>query len=110
MKFKLAKTAYCAYLHSDGHAVIIHQERHPKAGSIQWAEIIEKIDAKCRFTGRIVFHNPYRDHRFRLCLNGASEIRASLPCHENGSDRTREMGLTICSFTIEFKDGSELYW
>lgn len=103
------KTAYCGYLYADGHAVIVHQQEHPKAGSIQWVEIFERVPCKCRFTGRIVFHNMKRDLKFKMAMQ-ASEVRCSAECTENGSDNTRKMGLRVGSFTIEMPNGEELYW
>lgn len=108
-QFKVSKTAHCGYIYSDGHVVILHKQRHPKAGEVAWVEIIERIDALCRFDGRIVFHDAGRDVRFQMAVN-AVELRASLPSVENGSDNTRKRGLRLCSFTIGFKDGTELYW
>jgi hypothetical protein len=109
MKIKINKSAHCGYLYADGHCVIIHQERHPKGGDIQWAEIFERVDVSCSFKGRIVFHYPNRDLRLKLACN-AHTIRSSAPSVDNGSDNTRKQGLEVCSFTIEFKDGTELYW
>lgn len=108
-KFQIKKTAYVAYLYADGHAVIVHREKHDKAGDVEWAEIIQKVDIHCAFEGRIVFHEPKRDQRFALALS-AYEVAASEPSTENGSENTRKHGMRIGSFTIRWKDSSELYW
>lgn len=108
-KIKIAKTAYVAYLYEDRHAVILHRERHENAGSVEWAEIYERLDCATMFDGRIVFHDVNRDLRFKLAC-GAYEVCASEPSMENGSDNTKKRNIRVCSFTIRFKDGTELYW
>ena len=109
MRIKIAKTAHCAYLYEDRHAVIVHKERHARAGDVEWVEIFERLDMTCQFDGRIVFHNVNRDLRFHLACN-AYEVCASEPSIQNGSDNTKRQSIECCSFTIRFKDGTELYW
>lgn len=109
MKIKIAKTAECAYVHSDGHVVIIHREKHPRAGEVEWAEIIEKIDTHCSFDGRIVFHHPRYDRRLQLALE-AYGISCNVPCLENGSDNSKRKGIEVGHFEIQFKDGVNLSW
>lgn len=109
MKPKLLKTAHCGYIYADGHAVILHESKHPQAGTVQWVEIFEKLDTHCNFEGRIVFHHPHYDRKLRLALE-AYALRVSKPSLENGSENTRHLGLRIGTFTVEFKDGAHLWW
>ena len=109
MKIKVAKTAYCGYIYADGHVVILHRERHPKAGEVEWVEIFEKIDTHCAFEGRIVFHNLGYERKFRLACE-AYTLRATVPSVSNGSDNTKKLGIAVGNFAIEFKDGADLLW
>lgn len=104
-----SKTAYCGYIYADGHAVLLHQESHPKAGEVQWAEIWEKLPVRCDFVGRIVFHNPRHDMRLALAVN-AERIRATEPSIDHGSENTKRHNLRVASFEIDVKDGSYLHW
>lgn len=106
---KLPKTAKCAYLYADGHAVIIHQEHHPKAGEVEWVEIYEKLDISCGFEGRLVLHHPSYDKRVELILN-AYRVCASEPSVNNGSENTKRRDIRVGSISIEFKDGKSLHW
>lgn len=108
-RIKLAKTAYVGYIYADGHAVVLHKERHEKAGEVEWAEIWEKIDTHCAFDGRIVFHHPHYDRRLRMALEAYS-LRHSVPSVDKGSENTKKHDLRVGTFTIEFKDGADLHW
>jgi len=108
-KFKLQSTAYCGYLHSDGHCVIIHEGKHPQAGKVQWVEIIEQLDLHCDFDGRIVFHNCLHDHRFAMLLDGSVDsIRCTVPSTTFGSENTKRLGIAIgyLEFTSRKWNGS----
>lgn len=110
MKIKLAKTASHAYLFADGHAVVIHKEDHAKAGEVEWAEIFEKLDIHCAFSGRIVFHHLKYDGRFALVCN-AYCVRCSEPSVEHGSENTKRHNIRCHHFEIEYKDGRQnLSW
>ena len=106
---KLPKTAHCAYIYEDGHAVVIHQQRHDKAGDVEWAVVYEKLDIHCQFTGRIVFHHLRYDRLFQEAANAYS-LRASTPSVESGSENTKRMGIRVGNLTVESKDGKSLYW
>ena len=108
-KIKLSKTAYCGYIYEDRHAVIVHKEKHPRAGEVEWIEVFERIDALCSFRGRIVFHNPKYDPRLELALN-AYRIRCTEPSMESGSENTKRAGIRVGYFEIEAKDGRGLSW
>ena len=109
MKLKILKTAAAGYIYSDGHAVIVHREHHPRVGEVEWVEVFEKIPAAVRFTGRIVFSHPDKDRRFRLAWD-AREICASTPSTNHGSENTKKLGLNVGSFSLNFADGTDLYW
>ena len=106
---KLAKTAHCGYIYEDGHAVVVHQENHSKAGHVEWVEVYEKIPGHCSFKGRIVFHHMHYDRLFRMAME-AQNIRCSTASTENGSENTKKLGLRIGNLSLEFKDGGNLYW
>lgn len=106
---KLPKTARCAYLYSDGHAVIVHCEKHPKAGEVEWVEIYERLDVSCGFDGRLVLHHPTYDKRVEMILN-AYRVEAKEPSVSVGSDNTKRHDIRVGSIAIEFKDGKSLYW
>lgn len=106
---KIAKTAHCGYLYEDGHAVVIHKERHAKAGEIEWVEVWEKFDFQCGFKGRIVFHDVVTDLRFKMACE-AYLVSASTPSLNNGSDNTKKHGIECGYFRIANKDGTELHW
>lgn len=109
LNVKLGQSAYCAYLYADGHLVIIHEENHPKAGSVQWAEIYERIPANCNFKGRLVFHSPKHDRKLAECIN-ARQITAKEASIDAGSDNTKRKGIAVGSFCIDYHDGTGLWW
>jgi hypothetical protein len=107
--FKVLKTASVGYIYSDGHVVIVHREIHPKAGRIEWAEVIEKAKPHMLFTGRLIFHHVDYDWRFRLAL-GAVKIWATAPTLEAGSNLTKKAGIRVAHFGITLADGGSLDW
>jgi hypothetical protein len=96
------KSLHCAYLYADGHAVIIYKKQDNDAGEIQFAEIIESFGPKhCSFTGRIVIS------RYGGLLNlirKAYTVRATAASTQHGSDRTRELGISVGYLEVEMSN------
>lgn len=111
MKLKIAKTAKTAYLYSDGHAVILHEEDHPKAGRVEWAEVFEKLGPDCRFTGRLVFHNVNWYQTFQFAAQSAV-VEASGPSLDQGSENTKRHGYAVGNLSMrpEKSGRGALHW
>lgn len=111
MKTKLPKTAKTAYLYSDGHAIVLHEDNHPKAGRVEWAEAYEKLGPECRFAGRIIFHNINWYGTFALAARSA-QVSATAPGVEHGSDNTKRQGIAVGNFSIRLEkdERSALHW
>ena len=104
---KLLKTARTAYVYSDGHAVLVHEERHPKAGPIEWVTLHESIGLE-----RISFE---QDGRLILSLFDAAPALAMLEkckgirCRaadlDHGSDRSKRLGVAVGYVSLDFGHG-----
>jgi hypothetical protein len=92
--FKVAesilKTVRAGYLYSNGKLVLVHEESHPKAGTVEWVTIHDTTIG-CEFHGRIVLH---RRGVVRLTLQ-ALRVHATETSVENGSENTRKRNLAI---------------
>lgn len=109
LKIKLGPTAHCAYLYEDGHAIVTHEERHPKAGAVEWAEVYEKVPVQCNFKGRIVFHYPKHDRLFREAIDAYS-LTVREASVERGSENSKRKDIAIGHLEIDYSDGSWLRW
>lgn len=113
--FKLKPTARTAYLYADGHAVVIHEDRHDEAGPVSWVEIVESLDLHCSFEGRIIFSRIDYDARFALLLsNKVDSVYCQSASADYGSDATKRLGLEIGKLSFSGKGlglpRSELHW
>src|SRR4051812_7405954 len=102
LKNSVFKDARCAYLYADGHAVIVHEKRDAKVGvKLEWVTFHSpaEVGIRCSFKGRcIVMHQA-----FMPVLFGSKELRVST---DDGSDKTRERGIKVVTFSISNDNGT----
>lgn len=91
------------YLYADGHAALIYGKHDKDAGQIHFVHLHQTLGPRCLFKGRIVFHNT----GFMNILKIARAVHAVEPSIENGSDRTRQLGIAVGSIGFTFDTGSE---
>lgn len=99
---KLLRNVRCGYLYANGKLVLVHEDRHPKAGTVEWVTIHE-TPVHCSFTGRIVLH---RCGPVRLVLQ-ALRLDVHEPSVDGGSENTRRRNLAIGHVTVTL--GPETY-
>jgi hypothetical protein len=103
------KNITAAYLHADGHVVLLI-EKTLRNGRLhdtrEYAEVYEQwTKATLRFEGRIVFHRHYAPAYLRLAKI-ATEIRATVPGLEHGSENTKRRGLHYGDLTFSIDGGA----
>lgn len=117
---KIAKTLSHVYLYGDSHAVEVHEEWIAKAGkTVTWVEIFETWGPKVSLPasdqnlseagkqygqGRILLTVRHARGLAAL-IRKAEGISATIPSVEQGSSKTKEIGIVISHFEIRTKDG-----
>lgn len=98
----MKKRMTCAYLYSDGHAVILYEKHDRDAGDVEFAEVHEKYcDARLNFKGRIVFSR-YEAAGFMRLAKLAKVISAKEPTLDRGSQNTKRLGIPVGSLEFDF--------
>lgn len=107
---KMLKTAECVYLHSDGHAVVMHKKTDREAGYVAWVTIHETIGvkvladdgswspgARAKSPGRLIVS---KDAIPMVLAAKAIEWRERHP--DNGSPASRTAGITFATVSLSF--------
>jgi hypothetical protein len=92
------KTCRVAYLHTDGHLVLIHEKKDKDAGKIEYATIYENVEIQCSFEGRLIIESgalPF--------VLESIHIRVLPADLKQGSDLTREKGIRVETLLLKNK-------
>jgi hypothetical protein len=86
----------CGYLYDNGKLVLVHETKHPKAGTVEWVTIHE-TGISCAFKGRIILS---RSGTVRLVLQSV-RVSASDISVSNGSENTQRQGIAIGNISLQ---------
>lgn len=103
LRKKELKTCRCAYLYADGHMVLAHEKRDRDAGTVEWVTIYENLGVLPRFQeGRLIIKPEVLPF-----LLEASHVNAGRSSVKNGSQRTKEAGISVQTIELQAKKGGE---
>lgn len=101
---KHLKTVTCAYIYTDGHAVLLHRESYKGIG-VEFATVHERAFEVHQATGRLVVHS--REALAHLmCSDWIGWKSAAL---ENGSPKTKEAGIRVQTVFVSFLGAGETW-
>lgn len=86
---KTLKTVRCGYLYHNGRLVLVHEEKHAKAGRVEWVTV-HQTDIRCNFPGRLILSHG----AIRLAIL-ATGIEAKEPDISHGSDNTKARAIKV---------------
>jgi hypothetical protein len=93
----------CVYLYGDGHASAAFERRERDVDqTIRYYKQIDSLGIRCRFKGRIIF-SQYGGATWLRCLlaAGVTEIHASEPSIEHGTEITKAKGIAVGCLTAD---------
>jgi len=74
------------YLYADGHAVLIYEKPDKDAGTVEWAELVQKFGPRCDFEGRIIFGSA-----LAKLIKGMFRVYARPASVDHGSENSKRL-------------------
>jgi len=104
---RFLKTAQTGYLYSDGHMAIVHSKPDEHAGQVEWVTLHSPeevgIPVAMAETHRLIFN---RYGLLPFLTLPLKSISVTIPSVEQGSHRTRALGLAVGSVKYGFPVGT----